>query len=269
MQKAVFWIENLKVTQGMFSSFSHKGVAAIDIGACANWLKAPFDCTVKKIYPSDHEVWIQSNKPVKFADGTVDYMTVLTMHDENIKDLYVGKKIKQGEIYYHPGNYGYSAGTHIHITVGKGKFSGSGWYKNSYGQWCITNQYEIHKALYLHSSVKVTNTGGYNWIKTSTLNYSEEDEPMTDAEKTWVKNLEKKNAALEKKVAELEKKDKVYHYWTEIKKLGDWAYNPLWALHKAGYFAGESASDLNINHTLLRAYVSIAAILKAKGEIKY
>ena len=38
-------------------------------------------------------------------------------------------------------------------------------------------------------------------------------------------------------------KERVYHWW---KELPEWAYKPLWALYKAGYFSGESPDDLNI-----------------------
>lgn len=106
---------------------------------------------------------------VKYADGTIDYMTVMTMHDNDISNLKVGNKIKQGTIYYQEGTKGYTTGNHIHLAVGKGKFSGSGWYENEYGYRPINNQYDVHKALYLFDSVNIINSGGYNWIKTNAL----------------------------------------------------------------------------------------------------
>lgn len=167
MEKAVLNVESLKVTQGMNDSFSHKGVLAIDIAGHQNF-KAPFTGTIKRIYKTDNEIWLESNSKVKYADGTEDYMTLLIMHDNDISNLYVGKVIKQGESFYQPGTKGYATGSHNHVTVGKGKFSGTGWYKNSDGQWCINNQYDITKALFLYTGVKVV-YGRYNWTKTTDM----------------------------------------------------------------------------------------------------
>lgn len=165
MEKAILNLDNLYVTQGMNGSFSHKGVLAIDIAKCT-YLKAPFTGIVKKIYKDINAVWLESMEKVKFADGVVDYMTVLTMHDNNISNIKVGQKIKQGEIYYHPGTKGYTTGSHIHITIGRGKFSGTGWFKNSYGNFCINNQYEINKGLFLSGNTKITKSL-HSWVKNS------------------------------------------------------------------------------------------------------
>ena len=168
MEKAVFWIDTLKVTQGMNGSFSHQGDLAIDIGAVCKNLRAPFTGTIKRIYSNCNAVWLESNEKVLYADGTIDYMTVMTIHDNDVSNLQVGKVIKQGEIYYQPGTKGNATGSHIHISVGKGKFTGNGWYKNSYGNWCINNQYDIVKALFLYDKVQIQNAM-YDWTITDTF----------------------------------------------------------------------------------------------------
>ena len=167
MEKAVLNIDILNISQGADGNFSHKGDKAIDIVGVKNF-KAPFTGTIKKILSNDNEVWLESNEKVLYADGTIDYMTILTLHDNDISNLYVGKVIKQGEVYYNEGNKGNATGNHIHLAVGKGKFTGSGWYKNSYGYWCINNQMDVYKGLFLYDKVKVIN-GLYNWVKTSTF----------------------------------------------------------------------------------------------------
>lgn len=172
MEKAVLNVATLNVTQGMNSSFSHKGVLAIDMGNACKYLKAPFTGTIKRIYQK-YCVWLESNHKVKFADGTEDYMTLLVMHDNDTSNLRVGQVIKQGAEFFHPGTAGYATGPHIHITIGKGKFSGTGWYKNSNGQWCINNQYDITKGLFLYTGVKIQNAL-YNWTKTSDFTYNNE-----------------------------------------------------------------------------------------------
>ena len=167
MEKAVLNIDVLNISQGANGDFSHKGDKAIDIVGVNNF-KAPFTGTIKRILATDNEVWLESNEKVEYADGTIDYMTILTIHDNDISNLYVGKKVNQGEVYYNQGSKGNATGNHIHLAVGKGKFTGNGWYKNSYGYWCINNQIDVYKGLFLYDKVKIVN-GLYNWIKTSTF----------------------------------------------------------------------------------------------------
>lgn len=167
MEKAVLNIDILNISQGADGNFSHKGDKAIDITGVKNF-KAPFTGTIKKILSNDNEVWLESHEKVLYADGTIDYMTILTLHDNDISNLYVGKVIKQGEVYYSEGTKGNATGDHIHLAVGKGKFEGSGWFKNSYGYWCINNQIDVYKGLFLYDKVKVVN-GLYNWVKTSSF----------------------------------------------------------------------------------------------------
>ena len=166
MEKAVLNVSKLRITQGMNDNFSHQGVLAIDMAGHGDF-RTPFTGTIKRTYPTDNEVWLESNEPVLYADGTIDYMTLLIMHDNDISDLYVGKVIPQNTVFYHEGTKGYVTGAHNHVTVGKGKFTGSGWYKNSQGQWCINNQYEINKALFVYKDVDIVNGYGYDWKRTS------------------------------------------------------------------------------------------------------
>ena len=84
MEKAVFNIKKLNVTQGMNGSFSHNGELAIDIGGACEWFKAPFTGTIKRIYTNTNTVWLESNEKVLYADGTIDYMTIMTHHDNDI-----------------------------------------------------------------------------------------------------------------------------------------------------------------------------------------
>lgn len=167
MQKAVLNVKTLNITQGMNGSYSHKGDLAIDMGHVCENLKAPFTGIVKRVYSNCNAIWLESVDKVKFADGTEDYMTVMTLHDDSVTSLPVGTKVTQGKNYYQPGVKGKVTGPHIHMAVGKGKFTGNGWFKNSYGNWCINNQYDITKALFLHTDVKIQSSM-YNWVKTDT-----------------------------------------------------------------------------------------------------
>lgn len=172
MEKAVFMMDTLNVSQKANSNFSHKGDKALDIAGKDTGiesLKAPFTGIIKRIYANTNTVWLESIDKVKYADGTIDYMTVMTMHDNDVSNLKAGDIIKQGEIYYEEGRQGYTTGNHIHLAVGKGKFTGNGWSLNDDGSWIINNQYDVHKGLYLLDSVNVLNNGGYDWVKTNTL----------------------------------------------------------------------------------------------------
>ena len=82
-------------------------------------LRAPFDMKVVCIGGSNG-VYVESLRPVRFADGTVDYMSCVFIHDDKL-DVKKGQIIKQGEYFYDMGNNGHSTGTHVHVEVGRGK----------------------------------------------------------------------------------------------------------------------------------------------------
>ena len=61
-------------------------------------------------------------------------------------------------------------------------------------------------------------------------------------------------------------KERVYHYWDE---LPDWAYDPIMALYRKGYFFGAAPDDLDLSYGTLRTLVVLARALKAEGKISY
>lgn len=165
-ENAMFPMKYLNISQGVNETYSHQGRLALDIcgrDTGKDAFYAPFTGTIKKVYGSDHIIWLESNDKVRFADGTVDYMTIMCMHDDDISDLYVGKVINQGEHFLTEGMAGSATGNHIHIECGKGKFTGSGWYQNSYGKWCINNSIMPYDALFLDNSTIIYNNYDYNW----------------------------------------------------------------------------------------------------------
>lgn len=202
MEKATFYMEALRITQKANSNFSHRGVNAIDVAGYdtkIESLKAPFTGVVKRIYKDCNAVWLESKDKVKYANGKEDYMTVMTLHDNDVSNLYVGKVIKQGEVYYEEGTKGKTTGAHIHIAVGSGKFTGTGWYENSNGEWCINNQMNIYDALYLPKNIKIIDNGGYNWkyinddVNTYIVKKGDTLSTIAKNYKTTVENLVKIN----------------------------------------------------------------------------
>ena len=182
LEKATLIMDYLNVSQKADGEFSHKGDKALDLSGkdkSIDSLKAPFTGIIKRIYKDANAVWLESTSKVLYADGTIDYMTVLTIHDNDVSNLKVGDIIKQNTVYYDEGTRGNATGNHIHLAVGKGKFKGNGWYKNEYGSWCIYNQIDVYKGLFLYDKTKVLNDGGYNWIKTDILEATEENVTYT------------------------------------------------------------------------------------------
>ena len=168
MEKPLFPSKNMRITQG-YNEGTHKDSFAID-NAGLDYGKekvyAPFTGIIKKIYPNDaNEVWLESSEPVEYPDGTIDFLTIMFAHADNVDNLFVGKTIKQGEVFYEEGTKGNATGNHIHIECGKGKFTGSGWYKNSSGYWSINNHKKPEECLWIDDTINIIHSNNYNFKK--------------------------------------------------------------------------------------------------------
>ena len=129
-----------------------------------DFIVAPFTGVIRKIYVGDaNEVWLESSEPVIYPDGTVDYMTMMFAHDNDVSNLFVGKVINRGERFYEEGTKGNAGGNHVHMECGKGKFTGSGWHQNSAGYWSINNGKNPTECLWIDDSIKVLNSYGYTF----------------------------------------------------------------------------------------------------------
>lgn len=164
MEKILFPLKYMKVTQGMGGSYSHKGTHAIDYGWGGDEkVYAPFTGTVKIVGGGGNAngIWLASNEKVEFADGTIDYAVIKVAHDNDISDMYVGKVIKQGEHFYNMGTAGNVTGKHVHIEMARG--SHAGWHKNQDGVWMIDNSIDQTKAFFVPRDVEIIKDGGYGW----------------------------------------------------------------------------------------------------------
>lgn len=127
MQKALLPVRYTWVTQGINGSYSHSGTKAIDFGSLKRYvpqtydLFAPFDCQVvwADTIAKGGTVALQSLTKIQWADGTIDYMTVISEHSNDRPEE--GRIFKQGEIYAHMGTAG-NVAKHCHIEVQKGRF---------------------------------------------------------------------------------------------------------------------------------------------------
>lgn len=174
LEKPIFPMYNMNVTQGYNGAYSHKGTMAIDIAgkdSSKERMFAPCTMVIKRKYTSG--VYLESVNQVKCADGTVDYINLYLFHDENTTDLRVGQVIQQGTYFYDEGRFGRANGNHIHMIVGKGKYQG-GFY-NTYKNWCLKNQVAPELVLWVKEGTNVLKNGGYNWKYTKD-NYYESDQ---------------------------------------------------------------------------------------------
>lgn len=166
-QLAVFPIDMINITQGENGGFSHQGSLAMDfVGTSSGYpYNAPFDCEC--VYTSNAAVVVwQSQKPVKCVDGSVSYVTLMCIHDNNWASNKVGDKKAKGSRLGATGMAGNVTGDHAHFEASKQKWTG--WNQNSYGQWCINNQAHMADIFSIKDNIsgkqtRIVNGYGYNW----------------------------------------------------------------------------------------------------------
>lgn len=160
---AVWVADSLVVTQGAYDVYSHQKQNALDIQPTEGMVRAPFNATIVRIdetYTACNAVWIQSTSPVRYADGSYDYMTAIFLHDNNISDLYVGQALTQGEYFYHSGDFGISSGKHVHLSFYRGQY-------NPYTMHIGNGDVYAEDALFLPDDTYIYNTYGLDWKVTS------------------------------------------------------------------------------------------------------
>ena len=166
MEKPIYPSPYMRITQG-FMTGTHADSYAIDEAGSdtgIDFIVAPFTGVIKKIYTGDaNEVWIESSDPVIYPDGTVDYMTMMFAHDNDVSNLFVGKVINRGERFYEEGTKGNASGNHVHMECGRGKFTGSGWHQNSAGYWSINNGKNPTECLWIDDSITILDSNGYTF----------------------------------------------------------------------------------------------------------
>ena len=166
MEKPLYPSPYMRITQGYMTGTHLNSYAIDDAGSDSgiDYINAPFTGVIRKIYSGDaNEVWLESSEPVIYPDGTVDYMTMMFAHDNDVSNLFVGKVINRGERFYEEGTKGNATGNHVHMECGRGKFTGSGWHQNSAGYWSINNGKNPTECLWIDDSITVLNSNGYTF----------------------------------------------------------------------------------------------------------
>ncbi len=163
IEKAHFPMTNMNISQGAYGSYSHSGLNAIDICGKDSGIEdlfMPFTGKVVAINKAEgNVVWIVSVDPVQFANGTVDYLTIMLAHDWNIDNLYNGLIIPKGTVFYQEGEAGNAQGNHVHMECAQGKNDGS----VNYFTWTRSHWVYAYNALYLLPGTNRINDRGYPW----------------------------------------------------------------------------------------------------------
>ncbi len=187
MEKPIFPSKHMRITQG-YQEGTHKDSYAIDnAGKDYNIeeVYAPFTGIVKKIYPNDaNEVWLESKEPVEYPDGTIDYMTILFVHANDISNLFVGKEITQNEPFYKEGTKGNATGNHCHIECARGRMEEPGWHKNNSGYWSINNGKKPEECLWIEDDIEILDNYGYSFKKIEKEEQQEQKESTETVDKT-------------------------------------------------------------------------------------
>ncbi len=118
------------IYDGRWVSHGIADMFAIDVNAAGAVAYAPFDCRVVDILPDWGNIAvIESVAPVYLADGSMDYVHVAFVHDDNIDNLIAayntGSVIAQWTPIYDEGTTagnGWTVGRHIHIEARRGRY---------------------------------------------------------------------------------------------------------------------------------------------------
>lgn len=152
----------MKITQPANGGYSHRGTMAVDISngdsARAPYY-APCDLVCTHVIKSYGESHWQSLDKVRFANGQVDYLTMLVCHDDTITAR-VGMKLNQGQQLGNMGTKypkaGVVTGVHCHILSAKGKHDKSKYYKNEFGNYKYPDDLDIDE-VYFFDDTEVLN----------------------------------------------------------------------------------------------------------------
>lgn len=223
-QRILMPMTNVNVTQKEKEKFSHEGINAIDLAGKNTGIedvRAPVDMKIVAMYKYNSMgncIIAESTKKVLFADGTLNYATFQFMHDNNINDLYVGKKIKQWQEFYHEGTTGFATGNHIHLAVKKGKWEGF----DAWNGWALKGAIASVKAYYLiEGTHKVYNLLGIKYKTVKSRTYT------TPKVKKWAKkrkfkatvnhlNARTSPSTKAKRYRYLHKKTKAINFYGEV-----------------------------------------------------
>lgn len=203
MNYLIYPIKIMNITQTYKNDFSHSRHTVgtpkdypIDDNCGATGPNGYFYCpcdamTVKKIYgvgsSSTNVLWLESTTPVITPTFT-DYVTIMIGHieDAELNKLKIGQTFTRKEPIAIEGKDGFATGEHFHIVVGRGKFRGSGWVKNTNDIWVINTtggSVKPEDAFFIDNTfTTVKNSAGLNFLDLYIPDIEEDDYYYTTAE---------------------------------------------------------------------------------------
>ncbi len=157
---AVYPAPDMNITQGYYDSYSHQKQNALDITTKQDGVYAPFTGSIVRIdrgYSRFNTVWLESAEKVVYADGTVDYMTVVFMHDNNVSNLFVGQVVSQGEYFYDAGVAGGATGPHVHVACIRGRYKST---------MSLTGSGDVYPedAMFVPADTEIVASHGLDWV---------------------------------------------------------------------------------------------------------
>lgn len=150
----LFPLEYMYISQGEHSGYAMDFLGYNREGRAFNCpCYAPVSCSI--VYTgNDHNAILWSDDKVLYADGTLDYLSILVAHDELAPVL--NTHFNQGDLFYHTGNYGLSTGDHLHMELARGHVK---W--NSEGSH-LENPVHIYNTMYVNDTVMLRGLT-FNW----------------------------------------------------------------------------------------------------------
>ena len=166
VEVVLFPMEYMNITQGIDEIFSHKGDMALDLAGKDTGIDPIYmPCTMKVVWKDANigGVLYESTSKVHMADGTEDFIHMLTLHDNKISDLEMNKIFKQGQETGDEGTAGRATGNHVHLVFGLGKYKGGyPMVQNNYGTWVLPKQKDPRKVMFINGTI-IKNDKGYEF----------------------------------------------------------------------------------------------------------
>lgn len=185
IEDILFPMETCNITQGDFVG-THAGTYAVDLAGRdtgRDLAYFPFSavCKATDTPRNGNAAFWESSNPVRFADGTVDYCTLMIIHDNDLTGIYPGATYKQGVQMAQEGTAGNATGNHLHVEIAKGKFSHM-YDQNQYGVYHLPNNMPIEKACFFDGTELICGTGP--WIYLNDVSVETKPKP-TPSKGTW------------------------------------------------------------------------------------
>lgn len=186
IQDILFPMQYMNITQGNNEQVSHIGVNALDLAGKdtdRDLFFAPFDViciTTGDKNVEGNAVFWQSQNKVRYADGSIDYATIMVLHDDNLNGIYEGVKYTQGTQIAQEGTAGNATGNHNHFEIAKGKFTHK-YDMNSYGIYHLPNSISADKCCFIDNTT-IINDKKMKWKYLSDVPVKPEEDQITKGE---------------------------------------------------------------------------------------